>query len=104
MQVNASNSFEVYVGLDNIIIKTSSKTKDEKGRYIPYEYYVSLYDNTDAVLDTFMSDVKKAGLDINEGDVDALKWVIKNLSLEKHIILGILSACIIIPIFVKLLS
>ncbi len=99
---NASQSIEIYVGWKDIVIKTASKTKDEHGRLISYEYYNAACDNPMAVIESYIHDVEVSGLDINKADVDVLKWVLQTFPWEKRIVFALLCLCIGLPLIVGL--
>lgn len=99
---NASPSIEIHLGWKDIVIKTASLTKDEKGRLISYEYYNASYENPKAVIESYVHDVEAAGLEINKADIDVLKWILETFPLEKKIMIGVLCVCIGLPIIVGL--
>ncbi len=98
----ASQSIEIHLGWRDVVIKTASKTKDEHGRLISYEYYNALGDDPMAVIESYTHDVEAAGLEINKADIDVLKWVLETFPWEKKIIIGALCVCIGLPLIVGL--
>lgn len=100
----SSPAFNIYIGWDDIFIVSTSKTKDEKGRYISYRYYNSSYKNTYGVIESLRHDVREAGLEINENDVTIIKWVLDTLPTEKKILGIALGICVLLPIFISIIK
>lgn len=101
---NMSPSCSISVGWKDIVIVASSQTLDERGRYIPYEYYSASYEEPILLLESLKRDVVLAGLEINEADLKAIEWTLNGLQNEKKIILGTLCACIALPIIIEIFN
>lgn len=100
---SASQSLEVYIGINDLFIRSTSKTLDNNGRYISFEYYNRSHKDVENIMISLASDANKAGLELNDGDLNVIKWILSILPLEKIIILSSLGVCLL-SIIVSLIN
>lgn len=97
------NSLTMYIGVNDMLIKSKSKTKDEMGRYISYEFYIASYKDISDTISLLKENVTKSGLEINDSDIPCIEQTLKMVAIEKIISIGILCT-IFISLIVNLIK
>ena len=87
---NCSNVLELYFGLNDIYIVSQSKTLDEGGRPISFEFYSATYTDPEATTNQLRDSIEKAGLQANESEIQAIEWAVKLIPFEKKFAAAIL--------------